>query len=66
MPNLSRREFEVYMLVVENAMAHQEIGKQLHIQPQTARIHLKNIYRKMQVRSSTELLVQYHKRERIV
>lgn len=66
MPNLSRREFEVYMMIVESAMTPSDIARQLGLSVGTVRWnYVPGCLRKMKVNTMLELLVQYHKRERM-
>lgn len=51
---LTRREREVAALVVEE-LTDAEIGRALHVSPHTVRQHLKNSYRKLEVRSRVGL-----------
>lgn len=51
---LTRREREVAALVVEE-LTDAEIGRALHVSPHTVRQHLKNAYRKLEVRSRVGL-----------
>lgn len=60
---LTRREFEVYMLIVEWAYSSKSIAKALGMSRETARCHRRVILAKMNVASALELLVQYHRRE---
>ncbi len=54
LPALTPREREVAALVVEE-LTDAEIGRALHVSPHTVRQHLKNIYRKLEVRSRVGL-----------
>jgi len=60
---LTRREFEVYMLICTQAMAAKDIAKQLGITPNTVNVLKRRILLKMNMANSLELLVQYHRKE---
>jgi DNA-binding CsgD family transcriptional regulator len=62
-PGLTRREFEVYMLIVERAQNEKKIGLALGISRNTVLRHTQQIYDKMGCFSRLGLLVQYHRRE---
>lgn len=60
--HLTRREFKIYMLIVEHAMINKDIGESLGIGKDiNQQIYI--ICRKMGVRTKLQLLVHYHKRE---
>lgn len=61
--NLTRREFEVYMLIVERAWSDKRIAESLGISDVTVNIHLNHIMDKLGMSSRLELLSQYHRRE---
>lgn len=60
---LTLREFEVYMLIVEHAEGTEQIAKELGIARSTAHNHIASILSKMNMGSTLELLVQYHRKE---
>ena len=55
--NLSRREREVYELLIEG-LSNREIGKLLYIEESTVKVHAQHIYDKLGPRSRTALAVQ--------
>ncbi len=54
--SLSHRELAVAELVAGGA-TNQEVASKLHVSPKTVEAHLSHIYRKLDVRSRTELAV---------
>ena len=59
---LSAREREVTLLVVEG-LSNKEIGRQLNISDNTVKVHLHNIYVKLEIRKRTSLAVLVAKLE---
>jgi len=59
---LSAREREVTLLVVEG-LSNKEIGRQLNISDNTVKVHLHNIYMKLEIRKRTSLAVLVAKLE---
>jgi DNA-binding CsgD family transcriptional regulator len=59
---LSTREREVTLLVVEG-LSNKEIGRQLNISDNTVKVHLHNIYVKLEIRKRTSLAVLVAKLE---
>ena len=55
--NLSRREREVYELLIER-LTNREIAKLLYIEESTVKVHAQHIYDKLGTRSRTALAVQ--------
>ncbi len=55
--NLSRREREVYELLIER-LSNREIAKLLYIEESTVKVHAQHIYDKLGTRSRTALAVQ--------
>lgn len=62
---LTRREFEIYMLIVTQAKSVKQIAATLGISIFTARCYQARILRKMNMGSALELLVQYHQKETV-
>ncbi len=50
---LSRRECEILQLVAQGC-SNLQIGRHLFISPNTVKVHMRNIFEKMQVRCRTE------------
>ena len=59
-PGLSPRETEILENLCEG-LANKEIAARLNIAPDTVRVHLRNIYDKLHVRSRTEAALKYLK-----
>ncbi|MCB1044955.1 MAG: response regulator transcription factor [Acidobacteria bacterium] len=59
---LSRREQDVVSGLVEG-LSYKEIGDRLFISVDTVRHHIRNIYRKLEVNSKTEVMQKYWRRE---
>ena len=59
---LSAREREVTLLVVEG-LSNKQIGRQLNISDNTVKVHLHNIYVKLEIRKRTSLAVLVAKLE---
>jgi DNA-binding NarL/FixJ family response regulator len=55
--DLSEREYEVLALLCEGH-SYREIGEKLFVSSNTVRFHLKNIYRKLQVKSRHEAVAK--------
>ena len=55
-PDLSQREGEVLELLCKGGN-YKEIAEKLFVSPNTVRFHLKNIYKKLQVRSRHEAVI---------
>lgn len=62
MPELSKRESEILELLSEG-QKNKEIAASLSISIETVRIHVRHIYEKLHVRSRTEAVAKYLKRE---
>jgi LuxR family transcriptional regulator, maltose regulon positive regulatory protein len=60
-PSLTRREREVYSLLAEGR-SNREIAKALFISEATAKVHVRNILRKLGARSRVEVAIQAAKR----
>jgi len=60
---LTKREFEIYMLIVEHAWDRASIAKQLGISVMTVNHHKTQIFLKMGVPNAEHLLIQYHTKE---
>lgn len=54
--NLTKREAEIADLVVQ-ALSNMEISNILYITEKSVRFHLENIYRKMEIKTRAELIV---------
>lgn len=63
MAELTRREFEVYMLAVTTATPERELAQELGIMCSTVTKHLQGIYDAMGVSNRLELMSQYWYRE---
>lgn len=61
---LTPREEEVIMLLAQGLL-YKEIAAELYISKDTVHNHLRSIYEKLQVRSRTEAVVKYLKRDSI-
>jgi DNA-binding NarL/FixJ family response regulator len=59
--NLTQREHEVLHLVAQGKR-NKDIAEVLRIECYTVEVHLKNIFRKLQVRTRTEAAQSYWKR----
>jgi DNA-binding CsgD family transcriptional regulator len=55
-PPLSRREREVYDLLLEN-LSNKEIAKRLNVSERTAKFHVSNLLSKFQVKRRSDLLL---------
>ncbi len=58
MENLSGREREILSYVAQG-YPDKEIAEKIFLSNETIRTHLRNIYRKLHVRSRTEAMVKY-------
>ena len=59
----SRREFEMYMLIVTKALSIRQIAERLGMSYMNARSMQHRILEKMNMGSALELLIQYHRKE---
>jgi len=57
MPRLTRREYEVLVLLVEG-LTNKEIGVKLFISPRTVEAHLRHIYEKLHVKARVGAIVR--------
>lgn len=57
--NLTSRELEIIEKLV-NGWSNKRIAVTLKIEPNTVRVHLQNIYQKMDVHSRFEVIVKYY------
>lgn len=64
-PELTPREREVYLLVVEEAMTYKDIARRLGIGLETVRRHLANVKDKTGITTCLELAVKHHKKKRV-
>ncbi|MFQ3542587.1 helix-turn-helix transcriptional regulator [Halobacillus rhizosphaerae] len=55
---LSHREKQIFSLLV-NGSLNKEIAHALHISDHTVKVHLRNIYRKLDVNNKVELILRY-------
>jgi DNA-binding CsgD family transcriptional regulator len=60
---LTPREREVYLLVVEEAMTYKDIARRLGIGLETVRRHLANVKDKTGMTTCLELAVRHHKKK---
>jgi len=58
--SLSRRETEVLQLLMKG-LTYKEISEQCFISMDTVFSHIKNIYKKLNVRSKAEIILRFHK-----
>ncbi|HHB90823.1 MAG TPA: hypothetical protein ENK60_05900 [Anaerolineae bacterium] len=58
---LTRRETEILGLIAQG-LSNDEIAQQLHISPNTVKVHVRNIFEKMGVQSRTEASIEAVKR----
>lgn len=54
---LTKREAEVLQLLPDG-MTRDQIAARLHITPETVKMHLKNIYRKLNAKNRIEALIK--------
>ncbi len=58
--NLTPREKEIFIIVVENPeIKYVDLSEQLHISEKTFSAHMSNIYKKLDIRGKKELLKKY-------
>lgn len=57
---LTPREHELYLLLL-NGFTLKESARELSIKYSTANTHMTNIYKKLDVKSRAELIINYHK-----
>lgn len=60
---LTRREFQVYMLIVEWAKSREQIAAVLGISINTARTHTQRVKNKLGFTTSLQMLCAYHRAE---
>jgi DNA-binding CsgD family transcriptional regulator len=63
-PELTQREREVYLLVVEEAMTYKDIARRLGIGLETVRRHLANVKDKTGMTTCLELAVRHYSKRR--
>jgi DNA-binding CsgD family transcriptional regulator len=63
-PELTPREREVYLLVVEEAMTYKDIARRLGIGLETVRRHLANVKDKTGMTTCLELAVRHYCKKR--
>lgn len=56
--NLTKRELEIILLICKGKKQN-EIASQLFISLETTKVHIRNIYRKLEINSSQELMILY-------
>ena len=56
--DLTKRELEIILLICKGKKQN-EISDQLSISVETTKVHIRNIYRKLDINSSQELMVLY-------
>ncbi len=55
---LSSREVEIISLI-RQGLSNKEVSEKLFISTDTIKYHIKNIYRKLQISSRSELILRY-------
>lgn len=56
--NLTKRELEIILLICKGKKQN-EIANQLFISLETTKVHIRNVYRKLEINSSQELMILY-------
>lgn len=59
MEGLTRRELEILVLVVDG-MTYEQVAERLILAPCTVRTHMKNIYKKLQIKSQAQLFKWFY------
>jgi DNA-binding NarL/FixJ family response regulator len=58
-PNLTEREWEVFQLLVEEGLQHDEVSKRLGVSVRTAKLHTMHLLRKLGAPDRLKLVVTF-------
>lgn len=58
---LTKKERELYAMVINEALTYKEIARRIHRSNATVRFHLGNIYAKLGVKNQSQLIVNHYK-----
>ena len=59
---LTKRQKQIYSMIVDDALEAKEIAKMLSLSPRTIKFHKHNIYIKLGVKTCLELVVRHYKK----